>query len=341
MNRFYSTQTSSDPGTLYQLKNRIDRRNVKEKVSTGFHATADFVDLVFDSYIVAGVMENLGIQSMDEIPARTSDLSEDERNKWLLEKVANLVDTFITNDIRKILTPMKSRRRRSKTNNSADQDELYNYATSLIQCIMLRRVFIQAISSGDGNRVLRHWRFAILLYHMENKFKYRLESFLLLSSTSFLVPPEIREEIKWGRFVNYSGGEGKNLAVDEVVELYNRFAKERLKYLGPNHKPEVVMKIGRTLDFAQSVANLVGKQTGVPRISRSRSKVSVKQDVRLVIGEIIGNSVLNYTPGRKLSSGVPKKFNSGQSLFSKLNMNSLKKWINDKVKLYENGKIAF
>ena len=67
-----------------------------------------------------------------------------------------------------------------------------------------------------------------------------------------MLPPRLQEQLKYNRFVNYSEGEGKNVAADEVIELYNMFANERIKYLGPNLSPHVIMKIGRTVDYLQS-----------------------------------------------------------------------------------------
>lgn len=63
----------------------------------------------------------------------------------------------------------------------AQDDAVYNYATNFTKLGLLRKVAVNATRYGDGNRMLRHWKYAMLVYHQGHKIKYRLESFLLLA----------------------------------------------------------------------------------------------------------------------------------------------------------------
>lgn len=42
------------------------------------------------------------------------------------------------------------------------QDGVYNYATNFLKFSLLRKTFVMATRSGDGNRVIRHWKYAML-----------------------------------------------------------------------------------------------------------------------------------------------------------------------------------
>ncbi len=48
-------------GTLYQLRNLINRRNVKKEVKSDVNAIEDFIEVVTTEYIVSAVMTHLGM----------------------------------------------------------------------------------------------------------------------------------------------------------------------------------------------------------------------------------------------------------------------------------------
>ena len=57
-------------------------------------------------------------------------------------------------------------------------DKINNYASHLTKYVLLRKISVLATRSGDGLRQLRHWKFAMLVYDIGHKIKYRLESFM-------------------------------------------------------------------------------------------------------------------------------------------------------------------
>lgn len=85
----------------------------------------------------------------------------------------------------------------------------------------------------------------MLVYHQGHKIKYRLESFLLLAGVNALLTPRQKHQVTHNRFINLRGGEGHNLDGDYVMALLNRYAKSRIKLLGPNHNETCVERIGK------------------------------------------------------------------------------------------------
>ena len=65
---FYSTSSSSEHGTLYQLRNLINRRNVVAKPMKDFNACDDFFITVLTGHIIAAAMKVLHIDSPSGIP---------------------------------------------------------------------------------------------------------------------------------------------------------------------------------------------------------------------------------------------------------------------------------
>ena len=60
-----NVQSSQKGGTLSQLHNLINRRNVLTKVARDYHAVSGFVDLVADCHVLDTAMKHLGMMTVD------------------------------------------------------------------------------------------------------------------------------------------------------------------------------------------------------------------------------------------------------------------------------------
>ncbi|CAC5412689.1 unnamed protein product [Mytilus coruscus] len=73
MDKFYATSSAREQGTLYQLRNVINRRNVVKTVSQDYHADSSFIDLVTDCHVITAAMEHFNLEEVnstsDRIPA--------------------------------------------------------------------------------------------------------------------------------------------------------------------------------------------------------------------------------------------------------------------------------
>ncbi|XP_070571443.1 uncharacterized protein [Ptychodera flava] len=65
---FYSTSSAGDEGTLYHLRNKLDRRNVIKGVHNDINSVRDFNDIVLRGHIIAAAMQQLHIVDKDERP---------------------------------------------------------------------------------------------------------------------------------------------------------------------------------------------------------------------------------------------------------------------------------
>ena len=93
--KFYHTNSSSDVGTMYQLRNKVDRRNVLTDTKKNYRACNSFLQDVLDGYIVACAMKHFGISSPDDIDAIPPGLHDDLREAWFLSEMLNIVDTSV------------------------------------------------------------------------------------------------------------------------------------------------------------------------------------------------------------------------------------------------------
>jgi hypothetical protein len=66
-NKLYKPASSADQGTLYQLRNIIQRRNVVSDPKNNFNACSDFFNIILNAYIAAATTESLGCQRVADI----------------------------------------------------------------------------------------------------------------------------------------------------------------------------------------------------------------------------------------------------------------------------------
>lgn len=89
----YKENSAGDLGTLYQLKARLNRKDVHAKVNKSYHGTESFFSTVVDSYVVYAAMEFFGMASPHAAP--TLNMVQTNESHTLKEKVGELVNTYV------------------------------------------------------------------------------------------------------------------------------------------------------------------------------------------------------------------------------------------------------
>jgi len=344
MDKLYKTKSSNEHGTLYQLRNLIERRNVVTTVSKDYHAVSAFFDLAVECHVVAAAMQVLEMEDIDAKPAclpRRMEIVDKHKKSQILHSIAALIiDRFIFNKMTAVLEGMTDDdiQLPEEPVPQNEPDHVLNYASAVMKYGLLRRVALMSTKSGDGERALRHWKFAIPLYHEAHKTKYRLEGFLLIASVKALLPARLSKQVLCSRFVNLTGGEGNNLDGDYVLELQNNLAKSKIKTLGPNHTPEMVMRIGKTMMFSHEVTRCLGSQLGVAPISRTHTSQETTRDKHLIIEELhLIAKVFHYIPGREHATFSQQP----DDIYSAIKVPELHKWLHEKKDEYAGTKWAF
>ena len=97
----YKTGSNCDGGTLLQLRNLINRRNIAKDVTGRFNETIDFAELVINCHIVAAGMKFFGLKSLLDEPTYNSSIvrakNEAKEKQWKQMKVVvgRLVDRYV------------------------------------------------------------------------------------------------------------------------------------------------------------------------------------------------------------------------------------------------------
>lgn len=318
--RLYKTTSGMERGTLYQLRNAINRRNVPKSCKNDMNACEDFFELVVSGHILVAVMDFLGMSSVDDTPSSTLIspdiwmLSDEERTSILMGVAAQVVNKHV--DLSVQLSTDENTKAKAG-------DTVYSYACETLSLGLLYMEFRDAIKEGDGERVLRVWKFLLLLFKASKRKNYAIEAFTLLVQYHLILPPRLAEQLKWSRFINVHGLPGHNISCDLHMEHLNRLAKTAVEGLGANKSEKAIIRVGKTVGTLSVATGNFDKQHHVPAPSGSHSKKSSAKDLKKIVKLLQQQQVFRQTRGRRHKSFKTLKTN----LIRTIDEDKLKEWI--------------
>ncbi|KAL5467435.1 hypothetical protein EMCRGX_G031658 [Ephydatia muelleri] len=234
----YKTTSGLDVGTLNQLRNVINRRNVSKDPSSNVNASEDFLEAVTSAHIVAAAMEVLGVTKLAELQDSVKQCSTHGDQLSAIQAITNTIcSEFVKVGIH------EPPARRKELN-----DHIQQYAMETISMGLLFSEFKDAIKEGDGERVLRCWKYFMLLFRGSRHSNYCIEALRLLALYYYILPPRYAAQMLWGRFINTHGQEGCNVSADIHMEHLNRLCKESISHLGANKTPHAIERVAPDLN---------------------------------------------------------------------------------------------
>ena len=130
--------------------------------------------------------------------------------------------------------------------NAADEDMLHEHSIQLLSIGLMYMYFRDAIKEGDGERMLRSWRYMLPIFVATGRKNYAKEALLFIAHQE-LIPGRLSQQMLWSRFVNTTGGAGHNIPADLHNEHLNKLCKNSVKALGSNKTKKGVTRTGKAL----------------------------------------------------------------------------------------------
>ncbi len=277
-----------DGGTLFQLRNLIHRGNVHKDLSDDFDASQNFFELVTYGYILSAAMTVFQMEALD---AQPSNLSFDSSDK---SEVASQISVQCEQLVDRYTDLSFSNPKEIGSN----PDRVYGYSCDIITQGLLFMEFTDAIREGDGHRVLRCYKFLMLLFKVTGRKNYAIDSFILLAQYYIIFTPRMAEELKWSRFVNTHGRPGKNVSADLHMEYLNKEVKTAIAGLGSNITDNSIQRIGKCIgELVKVTANYDGENR-IPSESGRHFALGITGDLEKVVKELVTSKVLQQIPGR-------------------------------------------
>ena len=265
-------------------------------------------------------MLKFGMKSLEDTP--TEDivkhdvwmLENDERKQLLRQLTGSVIASF---------TDLKYHH-----DGNASTDAVFEHSRQLLSIGLFYMYFRDAIKEGDGNRVVRCWRYMLPMFYFTSRKNYANEALIFLANLAFL-PGRISNQMIWSRFVNTKGVLGGNIPADLFNEHLNRLCKEAVRSLRSNKTKEGIIRVGKALGTISPILRKFDDDNCVPLPSGKHASISAERDRSIIINELIKYEVLKNQDGRSIRGLVKPK-----SLMKKGLQKDLLEWIGTKTEQY-------
>ena len=185
--------------------------------------------------------------------------------------------------------------------------------------------FSNAVREGDGFRILRCWRYLMLIFKATNRTNYSGEAFTLLVQYHFLFSKRVAMQLIWSRTINVHGRPGKNVSCDLHCEHLNRECKNSISGLGANVTDNAVQRVGKCLGETVKVMQHFNEINNISLQSGSHTRRSATQDLSKLVKQFQESKVFHKSSGRR-HHNFPK-FTANK--IKHLSMRKLKLWMNE------------
>ena len=274
--------------------------------SKNVSAYEDFFMLVLESHVLVACMTVFKMASVEDtpsqelIPEETAAQDDAIRRDTMLKAVKSVLDEYVC------LPTTKDNSEQTL------QDHVKEYARDVLSLGLLYLEFSDAIRERDGERIIRCWKYLLLLFKDSGRTKYSIEAFTLLVQYHFLFSERMRTQLMWSRTVNVHGLPGRKISCDLHNEHLNRECKNSISGLGSNITDKSIERIGRSLCSTVRILEVFDKNTGVPIQSGRHTVRSSVEDRQKLVALLHRTQVFSCVPGREHSNFPNYQVNSAR-----------------------------
>ena len=189
-----------------------------------------------------------------------------------------------------------------------------------------------AIKEGDGERLMRLYKVALLIFKCYGCTKYAYITLLLLVKVNALLTEKKADQLVNNRFFSTHGNKGKNIPLDLKMEQLNNLLKAMLKILGSNLNEKSTHRIARSITYTELILASLDSDCMVGETGHYRSLKGTDEAVKQIVTDLISEEAFQKTPGREGYPSFPE-FNS--NFLASLDYREVYTWMTDKFKLWE------
>ena len=170
---------------------------------------------------------------------------------------------------------------------------------------MLRNIK-DSIQEGDGERIIRCWKYFTFIFKgSKHHDKYALAGLRIIADGLALLTPKKFHQLTWNRFINNHGKIGRCIAKDLRNEHLNYIAKQHIRSLGySNITNENVTRLSKTIGCMESVIELFGNDFCVSKKEGKERNAHFKSQFEHILQEVQKADFFSLIPGRNLT-GLP------------------------------------
>lgn len=311
------SSSSKDHATFWHLCCLLGRSTSAKDPKKDMNACTDILITVLKGHYIAAACSLLEIDDPEGKPKSLPALhkmSARERYSYIMDLSSKVLDKCGLVDAAILGEKVKE-----------TGDGVVDYARVFCHHASLALEYMDAVEHGDGHRIWRCWRILLLHFHSNGHTKYAWEA-LRLQFQLVTLPYPVAYHLKWGRFINTHGGQGRNISCDLHNEHLNKLFKDIVHNLGANLTEATVTRAARSVSTLYDIAYSFDKVTEVPITQSAHSTLDDAGDVKQVVSVVTKAKVFDVEKGRRHS----KFKNISPNPLPKLDMEETVSWIHMK-----------
>ncbi|KAK7136555.1 hypothetical protein R3I93_016781 [Phoxinus phoxinus] len=187
---------------------------------------------------------------------------------------------------------------------------------------------LDAVKEGDGERMIRLYKVATLIYKAYGHTQYAYSTFLLTVQVNATLSPRVAHDVTWNRFWNNRGGKGKNIPLDLHLEHLNNFLKSFLKNKGTNLTEQTADRVSRSAGVLKTLLDTADRELQLSQPSGIHHEADLQTNIFTILEVLRKTEVFKHQPGRHFTS-FP---NFNRNILSKVNFKDLWQWMRARLK---------
>jgi hypothetical protein len=355
-------ESAGDHGTFYCNANLVNNANAKMDPLDKYDEVKEFVNIQLDALIVSATMEHLGAGDLDDVvvPDHVKCAALPVQRDWLHRIVLEVIDKCVLTTVQTSIEELQYSSKKKiyicaqcdkafhyvgarklhmkKMHNittpttpedSSDEDGVFNYGSVFLQLALLLRDAHDAVAEGDGERIIRVWKFLMPVFKAHGSTKYAYAALNLQAQLKGLLSPRKAHQLMWNRTVNNKGGIGKRVSRDFRLEQINKVLKNELRGVGMmNLTDDAGVRVGKAIGKIEQLINGINVDLGVTKPTGHHTKRKATEDFPRLFGAIHKTAkIFKIQPGRQYEAFPQFQ----RHIFGKLKTPEIHKWISDKL----------
>ena len=210
------------------------------------------------------------------------------------------------------------------------------YGLNVIELTVFLMQLIDTCKEGDGERSMINKKRLLMYFKSSSSFQnYSIEMFTSIAQVEALVSEEMAHRLTWGRFVNWHGGAGKNIACDMAQEICNRTSKDVVRGMGANKTRKAMMRASKASAGVFQIVQQVCNTTKIKKSSQAHTHKNNDDEI-LMLQDLQKLKPFEMNPGR-----CHLNFKNMQvSLTSTVDIAKLFSWLEKHKKQIARGKLS-